>query len=327
MTTLVTGGAGYIGSHIVYALLDAGREPVVVDDLSTGVRANLPDAVPLTVADAGDAEVVERLVATHEITDCLHFAGSTVVPESVAEPLDYYRNNTCVARNLIEACIEGGVDRFVFSSTAAIYGDLDEIPVGEGAPKMPLNPYGRSKWMVEQILEDTAAAHEDFEYCALRYFNVAGADPEGRTGHAKPTSSTLIKVTTETALGLRECIEIFGTDYPTRDGTGVRDYIHVTDLADAHLAALRYLEDSGDSVALNCGYGRGFSVREVIDVVKQISGTDFEVRETARRPGDPAKSIADPSRIRELLDWEPQRQELEQIVADGLAWERQRLSR
>ena len=326
MSTLVTGGAGYIGSHVVYALLDAGREPVVIDDLSTGVAENLPDEVPLTVANCGDREVVGRLIEEHEVTDCIHFAGSTVVPESVAQPLDYYENNTCVARNLIEACVDGGVGRFVFSSTAAIYGDLDEVPVGEEAPKDPLNPYGRSKWMVEQILEDTAHAHGDFEYCALRYFNVAGADPEGRTGHAKPTSSTLIKVTTETALGLRDRIEIFGTDYPTRDGTGVRDYIHVSDLADAHLAALRHLEDGGESAALNCGYGRGYSVREVIDVVKEVSGVDFEVRETARRPGDPAKSIADPSRIRDLLDWEPQREALETIVADGLAWEKQQLS-
>ncbi|MFB6373457.1 MAG: NAD-dependent epimerase/dehydratase family protein, partial [Bradymonadaceae bacterium] len=203
MSTLVTGGAGYIGSHVVYALLDAGRDPVVVDDLSTGVRENLPDEVPLTVADAGNADVVDRLIDAYDVTDCIHFAGSTVVPESVAQPLDYYRNNTCVARNLIAACIDGGVDRFIFSSTAAIYGDLDEVPVPEDAPKEPLNPYGRSKWMVEQILEDTAAADDAFDYCALRYFNVAGADPEGRTGHAKPTSSTLIKVTTETALGLR----------------------------------------------------------------------------------------------------------------------------
>ena len=322
MTTLVTGGAGYIGCQVVYTLADAGRESVVIDDLSTGARENLPDDVPLVVADAGDIETVAELVDRHEVDSCIHFAGSTVVPESVRQPLDYYQNNTCVARNLIEACVENGVGRFVFSSTAAIYGDLDEVPVTEEAPKEPLNPYGRSKWMVEQILEDTAAAHEEFDYCALRYFNVAGADPDGRTGHAKPSATTLIKVTTETALGHRDYIEIYGTDYPTDDGTGVRDYIHVADLADAHLKALDYLEDGGESVALNCGYGHGYSVREVIDVVREVSGVDFEVRETDRRPGDPAESIADSTRLRERLDWEPEHDDLHQIVADALRWER-----
>lgn len=322
MTTLITGGAGYIGSHVVYSLLDAGRSVVVLDDLSTGNRDCLPEDAPLVVGDAGDRQLVGELIDEHDIDSAIHLAGSTVAPESVAEPLEYYENNTSVARNLMEALVDGGVDRFVFSSTAAIYGDLAEVPVGEDAPKSPVNPYGRSKLVVEWMLEDAAVAFDDFTYCALRYFNVAGADPDGRTGHDKPSASTLIKVTTETALGERDYIEIYGTDYPTRDGTGIRDYIHVSDLADAHLDALNYLEGDGESVALNCGYGYGYSVREVIDVVKEVSGVDFEVRETDRRPGDPVESVADSTRIRETLDWEPTRNDLAQIVADGLAWER-----
>ncbi|MFB6264012.1 MAG: UDP-glucose 4-epimerase GalE [Bradymonadaceae bacterium] len=321
MSILVTGGAGYIGSHVVHELIDDGRDCVVLDDLSTGVRRNVPEAATFVEGDAGDRELVRELIRAHDARAIIHFAGSTVVPESIEHPLDYYRNNTCAARRLMEVAVEEGVGSFVFSSTAAIYGKPDDLPVAEDAPEQPINPYGRSKLVVEWMLRDAARAHRGFEFAALRYFNVAGADPEGRTGHSKPTSTTLIKVTTEVALGLRDHLEIFGTDYPTRDGTCIRDYIHVTDLARAHLLALDDLDENRASRVLNCGYGRGYTVREVVDTVKQVSGVDFEVREGERRSGDPAVSIADASRLREVLDWEPSYDDLETIVQTGLEWE------
>lgn len=321
MSVLVTGGAGYIGSHAAHQLVDAGEDVVVLDDLSTGVRENVPGEAVFVEGDVGDAGRVEELVARAGVEAVMHFAGSIVVPESVEQPLAYYENNTCKTRTLLEACVEQGVESFIFSSTAAVYGEPEEVPVDEGTPTEPINPYGASKLMIEWMLRDVARAREGFEYVALRYFNVAGADPQGRTGQSTPDATHLIKVASQAAAGKREYIEIYGTDYPTPDGTGVRDYIHVTDLADAHLAALSYLREGGASEVMNCGYGRGFSVREVIEAVKAVSGVDFEVREAARRAGDPAALVSDPSKLRETVDWEPAHGELEEIVGTALKWE------
>ena len=279
-TILVTGGAGYIGSHTVLAFRDAGCPVVVLDNLSTGVRRAVPEDVVFVEGDAGDLDLTKALLRRHGVDTVVHFAGSIVVPESVSDPLKYYRNNTEVSRRLIQACVETGVRSMVFSSTAAVYGEPDRVPIGEEAATRPENPYGRSKLMTEWVLRDTAAAH-DFRFIALRYFNVAGADPEGRTGQSTPGATHLIKVASEVAVGLRPCMEIFGDDYETPDGTCVRDYIHVTDLADAHVRAVQHLRSGGESLVLNCGYGRGYSVREVVEAVEAVTGKALPVRDRA----------------------------------------------
>ncbi len=320
MQILVTGGAGYIGSHVVHALVDAGEEVVVVDDLSTGRRDLLPEEAELVVGDIGDEALLDE-VLTPEVDAVMHFAGSIVVPESVEDPLSYYLNNTAKTRTLIEWCVRRGVHQFIFSSTAAVYGQPDHCPVTESTPTAPINPYGRSKLMTEWMLEDTARA-TDLRYVALRYFNVAGADPAGRTGQATPDATHLIKVTTQTALGLRPHLSIFGTDYPTADGTCIRDYIHVTDLADAHIRTLHHLRGGSASRVFNCGYQRGFSVRQVVDAVKRVSGVDFDVRQAPRRAGDPPELVADATAIRDNLDWTPRYDDLDTIVETALNWER-----
>jgi UDP-glucose 4-epimerase len=326
MTILVTGGAGYIGSQMVYQLVDSGERVVVLDNLSTGFDWALPSGVPAVVGDVGDARLLDTLIAEHGVSAIIHFAASVVVPESVADPLRYYRNNTVNSRSLIEAAVRGGVEHFIFSSTAAVYGEPDQVPIAEDAPTRPMSPYGSSKLMVEIMLRDAARAH-GFRYMILRYFNVAGAYPQLRTGQSTRGATHLIKVATETALGLRPKLEIYGTDYPTPDGTCIRDYIHVGDLAAAHSDALRYLREGGESLTLNCGYGRGFSVLEVIDAVRRASGVDFRVEFAARRPGDPARIVAAVDRARALLGWEPRLGDLATIVAHALAWERKRMAR
>ena len=324
MTILVTGGAGYIGSQMAYQLVDSGERVVVLDNLSTGFDWAIPPGVPAVAGDVGDARLLDALIAEHGVSAIIHFAASVVVPESVADPLRYYRNNTVNSRSLIEAAVRGGVEHFIFSSTAAVYGEPDRIPIAEDAPTRPMSPYGSSKLMAEIILRDAARAH-GLRYI-LRYFNVAGADPQLRTGQSTRGATHLIKVAAETALGLRPKLEIFGTDYPTPDGTCIRDYIHVGDLAAAHSDALRYLRNGGESLTLNCGYGHGFSVLEVIDAVKRAAGVDFRVEFAARRPGDPARIVAAADRARALLGWQPQFGELSTIVAHALAWERQRMA-
>jgi UDP-glucose 4-epimerase len=321
MTILVTGGAGYIGSHMVYALSDAGEDVVVLDNLSTGFRWALPDSVPLYEGDTGDEKLALEIIARHEVDAIIHFAASIVVPDSVADPLGYYRNNTSNTRTLIEAAVKGGVKHFIFSSTAAVYGNVEVVPVFEDAPTVPVSPYGWSKLMTEIILRDTGHAHP-LRYAVLRYFNVAGADPAMRTGQSTPAATHLIKVAVQTALGLRKKMDVFGTDYPTPDGTCIRDYIHVSDLVAAHSDALSYLRGGGPSVTVNCGYGRGFSVLEVIDTVKQVSGVDFRVDLSPRRPGDPAQIVAASDKARHLLHWTPRYDDLPTIVSHAFAWEK-----
>ena len=320
MTVLVTGGAGYIGSHMVLELLDSGESVVVLDNLSTGFRWAVPTNATLVVGDVGDQDLVRSIVRKHGVKAIIHFAGSIVVPESVADPLGYYHNNTVKSRALMEVAVEMGIEQFIFSSTAAVYGNPSEVPVREDAELKPMSPYGSSKLMTEIMLADVARAH-NFRYVALRYFNVAGADPQGRTGQSTPNATHLIKVACEAALGKRPCIEVFGTDYPTEDGTCIRDYIHVTDLVRAHRAALRHLRDGGGSEIFNCGYSKGFSVLQVIDAVKRVSGADFEVRNAPRRAGDPAAIVAASDKIRVRLGWRPELNKLETIVAQALAWE------
>ncbi|TVV76310.1 UDP-glucose 4-epimerase GalE [Sphingomonas solaris] len=320
-TVLVTGGAGYIGSHAVLALRDAGRRVVVIDNLVTGFRWAVPADVPFVEGDVADMALVGRVLAEHEVGAILHFAGSVVVPESVADPLKYYRNNTAASRALIEAAVAAGVPHFIFSSTAATYGIPEVVPVAEDSPQRPINPYGMSKLMTEAMLADVAAAHS-MNYCALRYFNVAGADPQGRSGQSTAGATHLIKIAAEAACGKRDHVSIFGTDYATPDGTGVRDYIHVTDLAEAHLMALAALEaDPARSHRLNCGYGRGFSVREVLDAVDRLTNRTIERRIGPRRAGDPDSLVADNHAIRETLGWQPRLDDLDTIVRDALAWE------
>jgi UDP-glucose 4-epimerase len=320
MTVLVTGGAGYIGSHMVLELLDSGESVIVLDNLSTGFRWAVPANATLVVGDVGDQELVRSIVRKHGVQSILHFAGSIVVPESVADPLGYYHNNTVKSRALIEVAVELGIKHFIFSSTAAVYGNPAENPVTETAVLAPINPYGWSKLMTEIMLRDTAAAH-DFRYVALRYFNVAGADPAGRSGQSTPKATHLIKVACETALGKRSHMEVFGTDYPTRDGTCVRDFIHVKDLARAHVAALAHLRDGGKADVFNCGYSKGYSVLEVIDAVKRVSGKALDARLSPRRPGDPAAIVAASAKIRDQLGWVPHHDDLDTIVSQALAWE------
>jgi UDP-glucose 4-epimerase len=326
MTILVTGGAGYIGSHMVHELVDAGERVVVLDNLSTGFDWAVARNATLVIGETGDQTLVARLIAQHGVEAIIHFAASIVVPDSIADPLGYYRNNTANSRALMECAVRGGVKRFIFSSTAAVYGNPDRVPVGEDDPLRPMSPYGSSKLMTEIMLRDASAAH-DLDHVILRYFNVAGADPALRTGQSTKGATHLIKVAVETALGRHAKMRVFGADYPTPDGTCVRDYIHVSDLVHAHSAALAYLRAGGASTTLNCGYGRGFSVLDVIETVKHVSGVDFEVETAARRPGDPAQIIARSDRIRSALGWRPQFDDLTTIARDALAWELQLSSR
>jgi len=320
MTVLVTGGAGYIGSHMVHALVEAGESVVVVDNLTTGFSAFLPLDVPLFIGDAGDENLVEGVIAQHRVESIIHFAGSVVVPESMRDPLGYYRNNTMTTQTLLRAAVKAGVNRFIFSSTAAVYGNPDQVPVPEHAPTRPLSPYGSSKLMTEIMLHDVASAH-GMGYVVLRYFNVAGADPQARVGLATIGATHLLKIAVEAATGQRAKVDVFGTDYPTPDGCCIRDFIHVSDLAQAHRAALSYLRGGGKSVTLNCGYGRGYSVLETIGAVQRVSGRDFAVQYASRRPGDIMTMVADTTRIRSTLDWTPQYDNLETIARHALAWE------
>lgn len=321
MTVLVTGGAGYIGSHTVLALADHCEPVVVLDDLSTGFALALPSDVELIVGDVGDTALVAQLVAEYGITEILHFAAKIVVPDSVSDPLSYYLANTVKTRALFEAAIGAGVRHIIFSSTAAVYGEPGLAVIAESVPTAPINPYGRSKLMSEWMLADACRAH-DITYTALRYFNVAGADPMLRSGQSSLRATHLIKVASQAAAGERNGMEIFGADYPTPDGTCIRDFIHVTDLAHAHIAALARLRAGGDSLTLNCGYGRGYSVKEVVDVVKRVSGVDFPVKLSPRRPGDPASLVAGATRIRNELGWAPVLDDLETIVRHALDWEK-----
>jgi UDP-glucose 4-epimerase len=326
MTVLVTGGAGYIGSHMVLELVDAGERVVVLDNLSTGFAWAVAEGAPLIVGDTGDQALVARLIRQFRIEAIIHFAASIVVPDSVRDPLAYYRNNTVNSRALIECAVNNGVRRFIFSSTAAVYGNPAEIPVQEDAPTQPISPYGWSKLMSEVMLRDAGRAH-GLSHVILRYFNVAGADPHCRTGQSSKAATHLIKVAVETALGLRPKIEVFGTDYPTPDGTCIRDYIHVSDLTRAHSDALRHLRSGAPSLTLNCGYGHGFSVLEVIEAVKRASGADFKVEIAPRRQGDPARIVADSRQARATLGWQPRFDDLSTIVAHALAWERELMKR
>jgi UDP-glucose 4-epimerase len=319
---LVTGGAGYIGSHAVLALLDAGWPVVVIDNLTTGFRWAVPEGAVFAEGDIADQALMARLIKEHNIQAIIHFAGSIVVPESVENPLKYYENNTVKSRALIESAVLGGVKHFIFSSTAATYGIPDHVPVREDQRTQPINPYGWSKLMTERMLADTAFAHP-LNFCALRYFNVAGADPKGRSGQSTAGATHLIKVAVEAAIGKRSHVSVFGTDYGTDDGTGVRDYIHVSDLAAAHVHALeKLIADPASSHIMNCGYGRGFSVLEVLDAVDRVTNMTLERKMEARRAGDPDALVADNAKILETLPWRPQLDDLETIVTHALAWER-----
>lgn len=323
LTVLVTGGAGYIGSHAVLALRDQGIKTIVLDNLSTGFRGAVPEDVPLIEGDVGDLAGVSSLIQDHNVGAILHFAGSVVVPESVTKPLKYYENNTANSRALIEAAVINGVRHFIFSSTAATYGIPDHVPVAEDAPKQPINPYGMSKLMTEHMLADVARAHP-INFCVLRYFNVAGADPKARTGQSTAGATHLIKVAVEAALGKRDHVSVFGSDYDTPDGTGVRDYIHVSDLANAHVLALNALVEAPEaSLTMNCGYGRGFSVTEVLDAVERVAGVKINRKLEGRRAGDPDALTADNSRIRARLPWTPAYEDLDTIITHALAWERE----
>ncbi|MBB5710245.1 UDP-glucose 4-epimerase GalE [Sphingomonas xinjiangensis] len=321
-TVLVTGGAGYIGSHAVLALLDAGWKVVVVDNLVTGFDWAVDKRAKLVVASIEDEAVVRQTMRDEGVIAVMHFAGSVVVPESVSDPLKYYRNNTVASRSLIESAVAEGVKHFIFSSTAATYGIPEQVPISEDSPKSPINPYGMSKLMTEFMLRDVAAAHP-INYCALRYFNVAGADPQGRSGQSTAGATHLIKIAAEAATGKRAAVSVFGTDFATDDGTGVRDYIHVTDLAAAHVDALDLLiARPQESHTMNCGYGRGFSVMQVLDAVDRVTNRTIERRMEGRRAGDPDALVADNSKILATLPWRPKHDDLEGIVKDALAWER-----
>ena len=330
MTTvpvLVTGGAGYIGSHAVLALKDAGWPVAVIDNLSNGTREVLPEDVPFYEGNVADRALVERIFREQGTQAIMHFAGSIVVPESVEHPLEYYANNTLASHALISAAVAAGVKHVLFSSTAATYGAPERVPISEDDPKVPINPYGASKLMTERMLADASAAHP-FNYCALRYFNVAGADPKGRTGQMGKGATHLIKVAAEAAVGKRDHIDVYGTDYPTADGTCVRDYIHVSDLADAHVAALQWLvEHPGENLVMNCGYGKGLSVLEVLDAVDRHTNLPIKRVMAARRAGDPPELVAGNARLLETLDWRPRYADIDRIVGDALAWERRLLDR
>jgi UDP-glucose 4-epimerase len=319
---LVTGGAGYIGSHAVLALLDAGWSVAVIDDLSNGTRGVVPDGVAFFEGSVADRELVGRILAEQKIGAIMHFAGSIVVPESVEKPLDYYANNTLASHALLTSAVAAGVKHFLFSSTAAVYGAPDRVPIEEGDPKQPINPYGASKLMTERMLADASAAYP-FNYGALRYFNVAGADPQGRTGQIGKGSTHLIKVACEAAVGKRDHIAVYGTDYPTADGTCVRDYIHVSDLAAAHVAALGWLVDHpGENLEMNCGYGQGLSVLEVLDAVDRHTNLPVKRVVEGRRAGDPPELVAANRTLLETLEWRPAYADIDTIVAHALAWER-----
>ena len=324
---LVTGGAGYIGSHAVLALKDAGWPVAVIDNLSSGTREVVPGDVPFFEGDIADRALVERILSDQQIGAIMHFAGSIIVPESVEKPLDYYRNNTLASHALLSAAVDAGVRHILFSSTAAVYGAPERVPIAEDDPKLPINPYGASKLMTERMLEDVSAAHA-FNYGALRYFNVAGADPEGRSGQIGKGSTHLIKVAVEVAVGKRDHIEVFGVDYPTADGTCIRDYLHVSDLAAAHVAALDWLTRHPDeNLVINCGYGEGRSVLEVLDAVDRHTNRPLKRVMAERRPGDPPELVAGNARLLERLDWRPAYADIDRIVGDALAWERKLLQR
>jgi UDP-glucose 4-epimerase len=326
MTILVTGGAGYIGSHMVLELLRRGEKVVVLDNLSTGFRWAVPDGVPLVIADTGDMETVLKALRAHEVSSIIHFAARIIVPESVADPLGYYLANTVKTRALLAAAVAADVKHFIFSSTAAVYGETSLEPVSETEATIPVSPYGASKLMSEWMLRDAGAAH-GLRYAVLRYFNVAGADPDGRTGQSTPQATHLIKVAVQAALGKRPYMEVFGQDYPTPDGTCVRDYIHVCDLATAHAVALDHLRRGGASTVVNAGYGRGASVREVVETVRAVSGLPLEVRQAPRRAGDPPAIVANASLLRQSLGWQPAFDHLPTIVEHALAWERELMRR
>lgn len=318
-TILVTGGAGYIGSHTVRQLGEADERIVTLDNLSKGFREHVLSG-DFVEGDTADKELVSRVLREYGVDTVIHFAAHTIVPESVEDPLKYYRNNTCATRNLLECCVEAGVKHFVFSSTAAVYGTPDVQQCWEDTPTQPINPYGMSKLMSEYMLRDLGAA-SDLRFVILRYFNVAGSDPEGRIGQSTPGATLLMKVAAEHAVGKRDALYIFGTDYPTPDGTGIRDYIHVEDLANAHLRAIDYLRAGGDSQILNCGYGHGYSVREVLQTVERVHGKPLTIIEQARRAGDPPALIAGAERVREILGWQPRYDDLDEIARSSLNWE------
>ena len=321
MSVLVTGGAGYIGSHMLLALLDAGEKAVALDNLSTGLRRLVPEGAVFVEADVGDAAALARIFDEHDIQEVIHFAGSILVPESIRHPLAYYANNTANTLMLLCACVEAKIPRFIFSSTASVYGTPDRVPISEQAPINSITPYGASMSMSERIVEDAAAAH-GFSYMTLRYFNVAGADPDGRAGEVgKPTH--LVKVAAQIAVGARkEKLQVFGADYPTPDGTAIRDYVHVSDLAQAHLKALKWLRDGGASTTLNVGYGRGYSVYEVMEAFERVTGSPLPHDIAPRRAGDPAQLIADNAAVRTVLDWRPRFDDLDFIVETAIEWER-----
>ncbi len=322
MSILVTGGCGYIGSHMTWNLHDAGKDVVIIDNLSTGFPWLVPDDVPVIEGDIGDSDLVAKVMAEHNVDAVIHFAGSIVVPESVTDPLAYYFNNTVKSRSLIENAVKAKVKAFFFSSTAAVYGYPEGDPdlMTEDIALKPISPYGSSKLMTEQMLRDSAHAY-GLQFAALRYFNVAGADPQGRTGQSTPAATHLIKVANQVALGQRSELSVFGDDYPTPDGTCIRDYIHVSDLVAAHALALEALQEGHDPFIANCGYGQGFSVLEVVEAVRKASNNPFEARITERRDGDPAKLVADSSRLRAITGWQPQYQDLDLIVDTALKWE------
>ena len=321
MAILVTGGAGYIGSHMALRLVDQNERVVVLDDFSTGFQGLVPPSATLIQGDVGDPALVKRILKDEKIEAVIHFAGSIVVPESVSDPLKYYENNTVKSRSLIESCVRAGVGKFIFSSTATVYGEPDLGQLDEELPLLPINPYATSKVMTEWMLRDVAIAH-DFRYIAIRYFNVAGADPAGRSGQSSKNATHLIKVASQVALGEREKLQVFGTDYDTPDGTCIRDYVHVTDLISAHMDGLTYLRDGGQSVAANCGYGHGYSVFDVIKALNKVTGSELPVEVTERRPGDAQSLVAKPERIKSLFGWQPKHDDLEFVVKTALDWER-----